>query len=253
MIRCFLIALFIKQVYNLYMKNQLITIILRTKNEAEYLPQVFNRLKNQRNLINQVIVVDSGSSDDTIAIAEHYQAKIIRIPASDFSYSYSLNVGVEQADSELIGVFSGHSVPIFDDFLQAGVRYFKEPKVAGVYGPCLPLENARLAERFYYGLNNFKLHRQPEVIDQPKLGIMGNTNAIFSKKLWQEHKFDLKMAEGGEDAEWALYWLSKGYKFIFEPRLAVKHSHGLTLTEFYQQWQHWNKIYKQALDKYQLK
>jgi len=235
------------------MKNQLISIIIRTKNEAKFLPQVFNKLKNQRSLIDQVIVVDSGSSDDTVAIAKQYQAKIIRIPASDFSYSYSLNVGIEQANSDLIGVFSGHSVPVFDDFIQAGVRYFKESKVAGVYGPCIPLENASISERIYYSLGHFKIQKQPEVIDQPRLGIMGNTNALFPRKLWQEHKFDLKMAEGGEDAEWALYWLSKGYKFIYEPHLAVKHSHGIGLTEFYQQWQHWNKVYQQALDKYQLK
>lgn len=231
------------------MKRQ-ISIVIRTLNEARYLAAVLRAMKSQRRLIQEVIVVDSGSTDATLAIAERFQARIVRIPAADFSYSYSLNVGIEQAVSDLIGVFSGHSVPIYPDFLSAGRRYFKEPKVAGVYGPCLPLDNASLTERIFYGFGMFHLWRPPQVIDRPHLGIMHNTNTLFPKRLWQEHKFDLKMAEGGEDAEWAFYWLKQGFKFIFEPRLAVAHSHGLGLTDFYQQWQDWHKVYQQALTKH---
>ncbi len=231
--------------------RDIFSIIIRTKDEERFLPSVLSRLKEEGSLVHEVIVVDSGSTDATLDIANQFQAKIIRIPASDFSYSYALNVGVEQAEGSLIGIFSGHSVPTYPDFLTAGRKYFSEPKVAGVYGPCLPLNNASLTERIYYGFGTWHLYRPPRVIDRPHMGIMGNTNALLKRELWQKHKFDLKMTEGGEDTEWALYWLSQGYKFILEPKLAVAHSHGLGLTDFYQQWQDWRRVYRQALTKYQ--
>ena len=226
------------------------SIIIRTKNEEQFLPQLLKSLKREGELVQEVIVVDSGSTDSTLTIANRFQAKIIRIPASDFSYSYALNVGIEKAEASLIGIFSGHSVPIYSDFLQAGQRYFTEPRVAGVYGPCLPLSNATLTERIFYGFNGWRLYLPPRVIDRPHLGIMSNTNSLFPKKLWQKHQFDLQLVGGGEDIEWALYWLDQGYKFILEPKLAVAHSHGLGLTDFYYQWQRWQKNYRKALDKY---
>jgi rhamnosyltransferase len=226
------------------------SIIIRTKNEEEFLPQLLESLKREGELVQEVIVVDSGSTDSTLTIADQFQAKIIRIPASDFSCSYALNIGIEKAEAPLVGLFSGHSIPIYPDFLRSGQRYFSEPKVAGVYGPHLPLSNATPTERVFYGLNSWRLYLPPRVIDQPQLGLMGSSNSLFPRKLWQKHQFDLRLTEGGEDIEWALYWLGQGYKFISEPKLAVAHSHGLGLISFYHQWQEWQKNYRQALRKY---
>ncbi len=214
------------------------------------MPRLFESLKKEAKLINEVIIVDSGSTDQTLSIAKSYQAKIVRIPHGDFSYAYSLNVGIEEAESENIGVFSAHSLPIYDSCLKVAASYLGYDKVAGVYGPFLADNDASLTERIFYSKNLINLYRQPVVVEGPRMGIMGNTNSFFRRSSWQEHRFDLDMGEGGEDAEWALYWLKKGYKFILEPKVAVYHSHGLAFADFIKQYKHWQKVYRKALDKY---
>lgn len=227
------------------------SVIIRTGNDQRYLPRLLNQLKKQSDYILEVLIVDSGSTDKTLIIAKEFNCRIIRIAHSDFSCSFALNVGIERAKADYLAVFSAHAIPVFDNFLEISQKYFALDKVAGIYGPCLPLDNASAVEQLFYGLGHIKILLPPKVVDSPQLGIMANTNSLFRKKLWHNHPFDLKMVEGGEDAEWAIYHLNKGFKFVWEPKLAVYHSHGSTWSDFINQYQLWQKNYQKALRKHQ--
>lgn len=227
------------------------SVIIRTYNEEEKLPRLFQALKSQSDQINEVIVVDSGSVDDSVRIAKQFGAKIIRISHGDFSYSYSLNVGIEAAKSGYLAIYSAHVLPLFDNSLKVARKYLDFEQVAGVYGPCLADQNATITERIFYAGGAISLYRPARVIESARMGIMGNSNSFIKKESWLEHRFDLAMGQGGEDAEWALFWLNKGYKFIFEPKTAVYHSHGLGLTKFIKQYQGWQKSYHKARQKYE--
>jgi rhamnosyltransferase len=231
--------------------NKNFSVIIRTYNEQEKLPRLLEALKAQSDQINEVIIVDSGSTDDTITIAKSYGVKIIRIPHGDFSYSYSLNVGIEAAKSGNIAVYSAHSLPVFSNSLKSAKKYLEFDKVAGVYGPCLADNDASISERIFYSPGFIDLYRSPKVVERPRIGVMGNTNSFFKKENWQEHRFDLEMGEGGEDSEWAFYWTRKGYKFILEPKTAVYHSHGKGLISFIKQYRHWQETFNKAKSKYE--
>jgi len=227
------------------------SVVIRTLNEERYLARLLTKLKNQLEYIIEVIIVDSGSTDRTLVIAQEYNCRIIRIPHSDFSCAYALNVGIENSKADYLAIFSAHSLPVYDNFLRISQKYFALSKVAGVYGPCLPLDNASVVERLFYSPNYLKILLPPKVVESSSLGVLGNTNALLPKRLWQNHPFDLEMIEGGEDIEWADYWLNKGFKIVWEPKLAVYHSHGLTWRNFIGQYKHWQKVYQKALQKHQ--
>ncbi|NTV48752.1 MAG: glycosyltransferase [Geobacteraceae bacterium] len=55
----------------------LLSIIVPTLNEAEYLPALLNDLKNQKNISLEIIVGDGGSSDATQSVAEEYGAVFV--------------------------------------------------------------------------------------------------------------------------------------------------------------------------------
>lgn len=67
-----------------------ISVFIVTKNEAEHIEQTLQSVS----LLDEVIVVDSGSTDDTLSIAERYGAKIVSYPwqgyAKQKQYAMSL-------------------------------------------------------------------------------------------------------------------------------------------------------------------
>ncbi len=60
-----------------------VSVIIPTKNEEKYLPQLLKGLKNQTVKPYEIIVADAGSTDSTVKIAKRYGAKVVKggIPA----------------------------------------------------------------------------------------------------------------------------------------------------------------------------
>ena len=72
----------------------LASVIVRAKNEGRNIGRALSLLDAQtvRERL-EVIVVDSGSQDDTVAIARAAGARIIEIPPESFTFGGSLNTG----------------------------------------------------------------------------------------------------------------------------------------------------------------
>ena len=64
-----------------------ISIVVRALNEADHLPALFSGLLRQDRKPDQVVLVDSGSTDDSVAIAEAHGADIVHIAPADFSFA----------------------------------------------------------------------------------------------------------------------------------------------------------------------
>jgi rhamnosyltransferase len=234
-----------------------VSIIMRLKNEAEFLSQVLDALERQTFKDFEIIAIDNASTDNTAEILNQYQYRlkinIHYLPAEKFTYPYACNFGAEKATGEIIGFLGGHSIPVFDDYLESNLKHFEDPKVAGVYGYSLPGGDATFIEwLFYTGGKGYHWSkailagRKPREITKMRLGILGNTGSLLRKSLWQEHKFDEKLTKGGEDAEWAGYQLKIGNKIIRDGRMSVKHSHDLSFFRFLKQYFRWQKVNKQA-------
>lgn len=75
------------------------SIVIRTLNEGRYLDEVLKAIVSQNYPApcREVVVVDSGSTDETLAIVERHGCKIVHIRREDFSFGRSLNVGCDAA------------------------------------------------------------------------------------------------------------------------------------------------------------
>ena len=71
------------------------SIIVRAFNEQKHLPALFEAIGRQKYRDFETVVVDSGSYDRTRDIAQEHGARILRISSHDFTFGYSLNVGIE--------------------------------------------------------------------------------------------------------------------------------------------------------------
>ncbi|MCK4635773.1 MAG: glycosyltransferase family 2 protein [Candidatus Moranbacteria bacterium] len=224
------------------------SIIIRTKNEEKYLGQVLEKLKNQTYQDFEIIIVDSGSTDQTLKIAEKYLVKIFHIKPEEFNYPFASNFGARKSEaSKYLVYLSAHSLPISNTWLENGISDFTSEKVCGVYGNVWALPDASIWEKIIFNKWIGKLEillKKKYVINESRMGVLGCTNAIIRKDLWKRNNFDKSYGLGGEDGVWANYWLEKGYEIIRDSKFSVYHSHGLGFFELIEQSKYWKTLGK---------
>ena len=78
-----------------------LSIVLPAYNEAGNIAPMIAALKRVAAPLGRVeiVVVDSGSTDGTVAIAKRWCDRLIEIPEESFTYGYSANLGAEAASA----------------------------------------------------------------------------------------------------------------------------------------------------------
>ena len=194
-----------------------ISVIIRTKNESKYLGKVLSRLKEQQyDGSVEIILVDSGSTDETVSIAEGFGCHVIIIKPEEFSFGRALNIGMEKASGEIIINLSGHSVPENTDYFSLMVKPFADKDLAAAFGRDIPWPEACPSQaRDIY--NHF-----PET--GPDGNKFSNANAAIRRAVWEKFKFDEDIP-AAEDLLWAKQVMASGYLIQYIPSARVFHSH----------------------------
>ncbi len=221
------------------------SIIIRTKNEEKWAGEILKRLGGQTYQNFEIIVIDSGSTDKTLEIVKKFPVKLFQIKPEDFSFPYALNFGCRQAKADKYFVFlSAHSLPISKTWLADGISNFTSDKIMGVYGPVRALPDATFWEKVFF---NSALHKiasifgKKRIIKKPAMGVLGFTNAIIRRDLWEKKNINEEYGLGGEDREWSSFWFKNGYLAVRDFNFAVYHSHYLGLRGLIKQREHWKE------------
>lgn len=219
------------------MSGDLVSIIIRTKNEQTNIGKVLSVVFSQDYSNFEVIIVDSGSSDSTLDIVQRYKVKILTIKPEDFTFGRALNIGCNEARGKYCVILSGHSIPLSTSWLSNFISHFANPRVAAVYS-CRGKSPTFVDLKTYLG--------------DPLVYAPDNGNAIFRRALWIERPFKEDMP-GTEDGEWAYFFLREGHSIVFEPKSDAIHIHKEGFIKmylrFYREAMGW-KVYlpKQSVD-----
>ncbi len=84
------------------------SIVIRAYNEEKHLGRLLEGITHQTVREVEIILVDSGSIDSTVSIAQTHGAKVVHIPPADFTFGRSLNKGIQNSTSGLIVIASAH-------------------------------------------------------------------------------------------------------------------------------------------------
>lgn len=200
-------------------KEKKVSIIIRTKNEEQWIEMCLRKIYEQTYKNFEIIIVDNLSKDKTIDKIKKYNCKIVKI--KKFIPGKAINLGVSKSTGEIIVCLSAHCIPVDKNWLKNLIFDLNKKNIGAVYGKQLPLPySSPLDKRDLY--NTFGEEKRI----QSKDTFFHNANSAFKKKLWNKIKFDEKILHI-EDRVWAHDILKLGYKIIYQPKSKVYHWHGI--------------------------
>lgn len=207
------------------------SIIIRTFNEQKYIGKLLQAIREQDYQDYEIILVDSGSTDDTLSIAKNFADKILQIESRDFTFGYSLNYGCKRAQGKYIVIISGHAIPTNQRWLSNLLAPFQDKKVAMVYGRQIGTEQTRFSEQRDFK----KLFGTTFLKFDASFFYANNANSAIRKELWQEYPFREHLF-GLEDIDWAKYVIEKGFNVVYTPEAVVYHIHQETWSQVYNRY-----------------
>ena len=198
------------------------SIVIRAYNEEKHIGRLLEGIRRQTLKNVEIILVDSGSSDGTVAVAESFGAQIVRIPPDEFTFGRSLNLGVQAARGELVVIASAHVYPVYPDWLESLLRPFEDERVALTYGKQRAPDSAMFSEMQIF-------HQWYPDASKPRqeTAFCNNANAAIRKSLWQKNPYDETLT-GLEDLAWAKWAREQGYDIAYVAEAEIIHVHDET-------------------------
>ena len=196
-----------------------ISIIIRCLNEEKYIGRLLAGILEQTYTDWEIIVVDSGSTDATLMIANQFPTKIIHIRPEDFSFGYALNVGCAAATGDILLFASAHVYPLYNDWLALMAEPFGDPKIALTYGQQRGNEVTRYSEHQIFA----KWFPDESTRNQGH-PFCNNANCAIRRDLWKEQPYDETLT-GLEDLAWAKQIQEKGWRIAYQAGAAIVHIH----------------------------
>ena len=240
-----------------------VSVLIRTRDIEGYFHELLQSLSCQTICPSELVVVDNYSSIDRLEEMTDFlrkakneffsnKTKVVIVPLTDdeFSYAYSANAGTSVASGNLVCIINGHCLPTSKEWLESAIAHFRDEKVAGVAGYTLPHKQGTVWEKLAFDWGWRKLNESSKAYRRDTY--FSTTNCVFRRPLWEEYPFDEKLPDliheankfGGEDYDWSLEMLARGYRLIVEPRFDVYHSHGETVSHLVPKYLAWRKIRK---------
>lgn len=198
-----------------------VSIVIRTLNEAEYLADLLEVISRQKTNFDEVetVLIDSGSSDQTVEIATSYGCRVTYISKQEFSFGRSLNQGCDFSTGDILVFISGHCVPVDENWLQELCQPIANGTVAYTYGRQIGDDDSNYSERRIFA------KYFPETSTVPQEGFFcNNANSALLRSAWQEHQFDEELT-GLEDMELAKRLVATGHKVGYVAQAPVFHHH----------------------------
>jgi glycosyltransferase involved in cell wall biosynthesis len=196
-----------------------VSAVIRAYNEAAHIGRLLEGLRQQTLTPDEVIVVDSGSTDDTVAIAQAAGCSIVHIAKSEFSFGRALNRGCAAASGDILLFASAHVYPVYNTYLEHIVGAFTRDGVAIAYGRQVGDERTKFSESRVM----LKWFPNQNIWDQGH-AFSNNANAAVLKSVWEESPYDESLT-GLEDLDFARKALARGHKVSYVADAPVVHVH----------------------------
>jgi rhamnosyltransferase len=163
----------------------------------------------------RIIVIDSGSTDATLAIADDLADQIVHLDPDKFTYGRALNIGAQASTQEVHIALSSHCRLPRRDWVEIAMRNLEEHRVIATGGDERSPDKTRLSMPLTAGHEILTAH--------PWWGL-SNHAAAWKASAWEREPFDDSLV-ACEDKEWSHRATARGFSIVIDPRLCVSVNH----------------------------
>lgn len=196
-----------------------LSLIIRCHNEEAHIGRLLTGVVRQTTQPEEIIVVDSGSTDATLAIASAFPVRIVHIAPEEFSFGRALNRGLMIATGDIAVFASAHVYPLYDTWLELLTAPFEDDTIALTYGRQQVPDGGRFAEQQllarWFPPRSVRHQRDP---------FCNNANAAIRTAVWRDLPYDENLT-GLEDLDWATRALARGYAVSYVAEATIAHVH----------------------------
>lgn len=218
------------------------SLVIRCYNEREHIGKLLYGVFEQTVEDIEVILVDSGSTDGTLEVANQFPIdEVVYIEPEEFSFGRALNYGCEAATGEFCVFASAHVYPKRRDWLENLLSKFDDD-IALVYGKQRGDEETKYSEK-----QIFRKWFPDRDIDTQESPFCNNANAAIRRQLWEEYPYDEELP-GLEDLDWAKRVMEDGWNIAYAADATIIHVHDETPREVYNRYRREAMAHEQIMD-----
>ena len=217
-----------------------VTVIIPTLNAAAYLETLINALKNQRQALAQIIVIDSGSHDGTSELASALGAEVIKIASGSFDHGATRNRAAAEAQGDILVFMTQDALPTGTETISRLIEPLADTLTVVSYARQVAAEDASTSEKFLR-LANYppqSILKSREKIEKMGIKTFQNSNVCSAYRRREFEKLGCFPAPVvcNEDMLFAAKAIFSGYRVAYNAEAVVMHSHDLKMKQLFKRY-----------------
>jgi glycosyltransferase involved in cell wall biosynthesis len=220
-----------------------ISVIIPVKNGGRGFAELLRRIRSQRKVGEvEILILDSESADDSVAVAESFGCRVVRIPQKEFNHGATRDIGARQAGGEYLVFTVQDALPVGNYWLYGMVRPFLSvPGLGGVSSRQFVRPEADMFSQWLNEATNEMIGFDGDCVygaDGPfdpsrwdglpaatkrRLCFFDNVSSCIPKRVYDEVPF--RPVVNAEDIDLGIRMIGKGWKLGFLASTGVYHWH----------------------------
>lgn len=210
-----------------------ISVIIPTHNAGLSLQELISRLASQDLPPNEIIIIDSSSSDNTTDIAKKSGAFVMTIPKESFDHGRTRNTAALKAKGEILVFMTQDALPANPSLLRLLTAPLLQGDIAAACGRHLPKDDASPLEVFARHFNYPEQGSIKGIGDIQKYGIktffFSNVCSAYRRGPFIKIGMFPERVKANEDMIIAARLILNGYRIAYIPEATILHSHNYSL------------------------
>ena len=209
-----------------------VSVTLLTFNAGPLLDRVLKAIRRQQTSRRiEIVAVDSGSTDGTLAVLAQHDARVTEIPQREFDFGRTRDRVFEESSGSIVVCLSQDAVPAHDLWLERLAAPLDGGAFAASCGRSIP-DPDREYPQFPWERNGlFYFTREMRAYTKKYGRGLSNANSAFRREVWEALRFGEQPI--GEDFHFQTKLAAAGHAIAFPDGAEALHHHTYSLRSLY--------------------